>query len=134
MQILCSQLGIEKYVKFWGYVTDRKKFELLSRAHILISPSIREGWGLTVIEAAAVGTPTVAYNVPGLKDSIRNGETGILCKQHPENLAKKTLDLLLNEKKYIKICHNAKQWSKKFSWEKSGGISLKLLEKINEKK
>lgn len=132
---LSRKFNIEKYVKFWGYVSQKLKFELLSRAHVLVNPSIREGWGLTVIEAASQGTPTVAYNVPGLKDSIRSGKTGILCQDKtPSALAESILNLLSNEKIYIKISDNAKQWTKKFSWEKAGDISLKLLEKINEKK
>lgn len=118
-------------VKFWGYVSERKKFNLLKRSHILINPSIREGWGLVVIEAASVGTPTVAFNVPGLRDSIVNGKTGILCSENSvEDLANKIYQLLTNEKKYNRIRKNAISWSKNFSWKKASQESLKLIESI----
>lgn len=131
LRIYSKRLRIDKKTKFWGYVSEEKKFELLAKAHVAINPSIREGWGLVVIEAASVGTPTVAYDVPGLKDSIRDGITGLLCKeQNPTLLAKSILQLLSNGKNYTNICDTAKQWSKKFSWEKATRDSLKLLEKI----
>jgi glycosyltransferase involved in cell wall biosynthesis/O-antigen/teichoic acid export membrane protein len=57
-------------VTFYGRVDDRKRDELVARAHVLLVPSIREGWGLVVTEAAHLGTPTVGYDVPGLKDSL----------------------------------------------------------------
>jgi glycosyltransferase involved in cell wall biosynthesis len=49
----------------------------LSRAHIILAAAVREGWGLIVTEANAMGTLAIGYNVPGLRDSIRHGETGI---------------------------------------------------------
>ncbi len=58
-------------VTFFGKVNEDKKFELMARAHLLVMASVREGWGLTVTEAASVGTPTVAYDVDGLRDSVR---------------------------------------------------------------
>lgn len=120
-----------KNIKFWGYVTEEKKFELLSRAHVLISPSIREGWGLTVIEAASMGTPTAAYNVPGLRDSIVDGKTGILCLENSvEDLANKIYQLLTDEKKYDRIRKNAMSWSKNFSWEKAVSKSLQLIQSL----
>ena len=66
----------------------KEKYDLLARAHILINPSIREGWGLVVIEAASVKTPTVGYNVPGLKDSIKDNETGLLSNANPKDSGK----------------------------------------------
>ena len=57
-------------VQFFGRVDDDKKLELLGRSHAVMATSVREGWGLTVTEAAAVGTPAIGYAVPGLIDSI----------------------------------------------------------------
>lgn len=125
-----KQLGIDGKVKFWGYVSEDKKFELLAQAHLLINPSIREGWGLVVIEAAAVGTPTVGYNVPGLKDSIVNGKTGILSPPNPESCAKEILSLLNNKEYYQILRRNCLKWSKRFRWEKSVKQSLGLIKKI----
>lgn len=123
-------LGL-KNTRFWGFVDENKKFGLLARAYILVNPSIREGWGLVVIEAAAVGTPTIAFNVPGLRDSIINGKTGFLSnEQSVEGLASKVMELLRDERKLKEMSKNAILWSKNFSWEKSTNTSLKLIEDL----
>lgn len=126
-----SKLNIGKKVKFFGYVSERKKFELLARAHVLINPSAREGWGLVNIEANAAGTPVIAYDVPGCRDSVNNGISGILCKEKtPEYLAKEAIGLLSNKSRYKRLSQQAKTWSKKFSWRTSTQKSLQLLQDI----
>ena len=61
-----------------GRLSRRELYERMARAHCLLVPSVREGWGLVVVEANAVGTPAVGYDVRGIRDSIRPGETGVL--------------------------------------------------------
>ena len=117
-------------IKFWGYVDERKKYEFLSRAHLLINPSIHEGWGLVVIEAAAVGTPTVAFNVAGLRDSILNGKTGVLCKLSPQVMAQEINKLMEDKKEYDKLSNNAVVWSRNFTWEKATKESLNLIKEV----
>jgi len=65
-------------VRFAGFVSEDEKRELLQRAWVHTITSEKEGWGISNIEAAACGTPTVASDVPGLRDSVRDGETGLL--------------------------------------------------------
>lgn len=128
---ILKKMGIDKKVKFWGHVSEKMKFNLLKKAWILIHPSIREGWGLTVIEAASCGTPTVAYNVSGLRDSIINGKTGVLVdNKTPEELANKINSLLNNINSYNILSRYALKWSKNFSWEESTSQSLDLIKKI----
>lgn len=126
-----QRLGIYTKVKFWGFIPEEKKVELLQRAHILINPSIREGWGLTVIEGARLGTPTAAYDVPGLRDSIKHLKTGVLeVSRDPGQLAFQISALLNDQRRYTQICQAAKIWSKNFSWKKSTEESLRLINKI----
>ncbi len=118
-------------IRFWGFVSEEKKIELLSKAHIIVNPSIREGWGLVVIEAASLGIPTAAFNVPGLKDSIMNKKTGIINYDHTvESLANEIMNLLEDKERYNIICCNAIIWSKNFSWEKSTKMSLNLIKRV----
>lgn len=125
-----DKLGIRN-LKMWGFVNDAKKFELLAKSYVLINTSIREGWGLVVIEAAGVGTPTVSFDVPGLRDSIINGETGILIKDMTaESLTKNLIGLLENNKMLETMSKNALSWSKKFSWDKSTTLSLNLIKEV----
>jgi len=67
-------------VSFEGFVDDVTKRRLLARAWVLVQPSLKEGWGLSVVEAAAMGTPAVAFPVGGLTESIVDGETGLLAE------------------------------------------------------
>lgn len=129
-----KNLGIEGNIKFWGYVSEDKKNNLLARSYLLISPSIREGWGLVVIEAARMGTPSVGYDVAGLRDSIIGNKTGILTRKNtPEEMAENVLRLVRNQPRYIRMCHYARKWSNKFSWANSVEQSLSLLKEVYEK-
>lgn len=129
---LVNKLGLSQNTKFWGYISEEKKFELLAKAHILINPSVREGWGLVVIEAASVGTPTVAYDVPGLRDSIVSGKTGLLCaKKDVIEMAEKIINLLEGKKEYQRMKQNANIWSRNFSWERSVKKSLSLIHSLS---
>lgn len=125
---LAGKLGLLKTIRFWGFVLQSKKFELLARAHILVNPSVREGWGLVNIEANSVGVPVVAYKNAGLVDSVKDGKSGILCKENtPEGLAKNTLTLIRSKDAYKNFVKGALEWSKKFSWKKSRKLSLNLI-------
>ncbi len=130
LENLATQLDIKQKIKFWGFVSDDKKYELLARSHILINPSVREGWGLVVIEAAAVGTPTVGYDVAGLRDSILEKETGYLCNPTPEDCSMKILELINNKERYNILRKNCLNWSSRFRWDKSSKESLTLITKI----
>lgn len=124
-------LGIEKKIKFWGFVSENKKFELLAKAHILINTSTREGWGLVVIEAGFMGTPTVGYRVAGLKDSIVDGKTGLLFdKKDRDKMAEAIINLVSNQKEYLQFSKNAQSRSRSFDWSKSTKESLALIERL----
>ena len=73
------ELGLEHAVNLPGRVSQQVKSDLLSAAWLTVAPSLAEGWGLTVLEANAAGTPAVAYDVPGLRDSVRDKITGWLA-------------------------------------------------------
>jgi glycosyltransferase involved in cell wall biosynthesis len=107
-------------VVFFGRVSDNLKFELMKKAHLLLVPSIREGWGLVITEANACGTPAVAYNVPGLKDAVRNMETGVLVPFNDINgLVNSSMNLLTAEKPRLRMSENALRWAGRFCWDKT---------------
>lgn len=126
-----NKLGLNDKVKFWGFVSIDKKFELLSRAHVLINPSIREGWGLVNIEANAMGTPVIGYTSPGLVDSVKNRKSGYLVTQNtPKALANKIHKVLSSPKEYTRICKTSVSWANSFSWKRSKKKSLTLIENL----
>ena len=119
----------DKGVTVWGYLPEEKKRELMSRAHVILVPGIREGWGWVVTEANAMGTPAVAYDVPGLRDSTRHDETGLLCASNtPEELASESLRLLQDGNLCRRLSLNALKWSRSFSWENSTTEFLKYVQ------
>lgn len=131
IQKLVKLYNLGDRVKFWGYVSEKKKFELLSKSFLVVNPSVREGWGLTVIEAAFTETPTVSYKVSGLQDAIINKQTGILVeKQSPDLLAEQIRFLINNPSFYKKLQKGAKKWADHFDWEKATKQGLKLIKKI----
>lgn len=128
LEKIVNTLNLEKYVTFFNYVSEEKKFELLKRAWVMIQPSIKEGWSLTVIEAASQGTPTVGYKTGGLQDSVIDGKTGYLVPiNRYKDIAEKILYLFNNKNHYNNMSKHAEEWSEKFSWDKSVTESLKLI-------
>lgn len=130
LKTLSSRLGIQGQVKFFGFVNEEEKFKRLARSHILINPSVREGWGLVNIEANRMGTPVIAYKSPGLVDSVRDGKSGILCDNNtPADLAKNVIKIINETAQYNQLCKGAINWSNNFVWGKSRRISLELIKK-----
>jgi glycosyltransferase involved in cell wall biosynthesis len=120
-------------VTFYGHVNNSRKFELLSKAHLVLMPAMREGWGLVVTESNAMGTPVVAYNVPGLRDSVKDNETGILAKENtPRSLATSAIFLLKNPDILNKFSSKALDYSRQFSWDISTQILKDIIENISK--
>jgi len=124
-----DQKDIQNNVTFFGFVSEDDKYRLLAKSHILIVPSVQEGWGLTVPEAGLVKTPTVAYNVLGLRDIIEDGISGKLVATHPKALAKGVIDLLQNKKQYQLLQMGAMKRAHSFDWDKTGEVSLSFIKK-----
>jgi len=117
-----------KDVTFFGHVSNEKKYELLSRAHIILVPAVREGWGLIVTEANAMGTPAIGYDVHGLRDSIRHDETGTAIKERsPGAMAQQAILLLRDSNRLSKYSTNALEFSKQFNWDKTASSFHKVL-------
>ncbi len=126
-----KKAGIFSKVEFFGFVDERKKFELLSKAHVLVNSSVREGWGLVNLEASYCETPVVGYEVQGMKDSVKNGKTGILVNLHDtQRAAEEIIKLVRDKEKYESFCKASANWAKKFSWEKSNRESLEFIESL----
>lgn len=106
-------------VFFAGGLSDEEKNAALRQAHILLHASLREGWGLNVIEANAMGTPAVVYPVAGLIDSTVDRQTGLVTQSEaPEALAKSVLNLVRNPELYERLRRTAWDRSKRFMWSR----------------
>jgi len=91
-------------------------------------PSVREGRGLVATEASSVVTPVVAYDVHGLRDSVRNNETGFLVKNGKiEEMASRACEIILNKKLFDKLATNSLKWASNFSWDQTGKEFLEYI-------
>lgn len=116
---LAGRLGVDERVRFLGRVSTLEKHRAMANAHMLLLASVREGWGLVVTEANAFGTPAVAYDVAGLRDSIRNGVTGLLVDPMPAAMAAGMIDLWRDQTQYRALSAAAQAWSRGFSFDES---------------
>ena len=117
LEQLTKELGLQERVHFTGGLPEEKKNAELRQAHFLIHTSVREGWGLNVIEANAMGTPAAVYPVGGLVDSTVPGQTGLVtAAETPESLADSLAASALDAASYARYRVNAWERAKTFSW------------------
>jgi glycosyltransferase involved in cell wall biosynthesis len=115
-------------VTFFGKISNEKKYDLLTRAHIILVPAVREGWGLIVTEANGMGTPAIGYDVHGIRDSIRNGKTGITVREKtPSAMAQQAISLLRDSDRLYKYSKNALEFSRQFSWDNTTNLYENIL-------
>jgi glycosyltransferase involved in cell wall biosynthesis len=119
------------WIIFHGRLKGDKKFEILKSSRIFLHGSYKEGWGIVVIEANAVGTPAVVYDAAGLRYSVKNEHTGYIV-QSKQEYAEKVLQLLKNNTQYKTMQANAYQWSREYTWEKAITKATNLLEQIKQ--
>ena len=125
------QCGLENDVAFTGALSEAKKDDLLKESHLLLHTSQREGWGLNVIEANAMGTPAAVYPVAGLRESTLDNETGVVAKgETPELLAARIEELIARPEFYQKLRVAAWERAKTFHWSKILPIAADWLEEM----
>lgn len=97
------------------------KVDFMRRAWVLLLPSVKEGWGMVVTEAAACGTPSIVSDVTGLRDSVRRNKTGIILSSSPseKELSQAMIKLIKNTTFRINLSKEAVVWSKNFDWDGS---------------
>jgi glycosyltransferase involved in cell wall biosynthesis len=129
LEAISKDHGLRDAVEFTGFVSEERKIELLQRIWFKVTTSSKEGWGLTVLEANACGTPVLASNVPGLRDAVRDGETGMLYTYgDTKDLASRMLRLLMDQDLRTRMGAHALEWSKKFDWEDAARKTLSIIE------
>jgi len=128
---LVKDMKLQDYVTFTGRLDERELSKVVATSWLNIHASVTEGWGLSIIEASAAGTPTVAYNVPGVVDTVENGINGIRVKDGDRYaLARSALEILNNPQKWWS---SSIEVAKKYSWDKTAEMWDKLIHKIADK-
>lgn len=123
--------GDDADVISWGFVSEEEKLELLSRATALLFPSMREGWGIPITEAGNVGTPSIVFDSPGIRDAVDFGKAGYLCVKNDADGLLEQMSLAIEKTDiYTDMRKKAYDFSKQFLWEKTGSKFEEVLESI----
>ena len=131
LERLVASLGLDRVVTFHGFVSEERKIDLMRSAWANIFPSPKEGWGITVIEAAACGTPSVASDSPGLRDSVCHGETGFLVPHGDINgLAARMLDLADSPPLVARLGVRARRFAEGLTWERTAAETERHLQDL----
>lgn len=119
LQSLTEELKLENRVTFLGKISEDDKISWFQKAWVFVNPSMMEGWGITSIEANACGTPVVASDVPGLRDSVKNPHTGFLVPYGNHELFAQKIMLVCQDHEIRKKMNiEARQWAENFSWDR----------------
>lgn len=128
IKLEAEKTGLMDYIEFKGFVSDEEKIEHLQKCWLVVNPSSKEGWGLTVVEANACGTPCVASNVQGLRDAVKDGETGLLFEYgNISDLAEKAASLLTDEAQRSRLRDGGLNWASEFDWDVAAKKTLDLI-------
>lgn len=120
LQSLARRMGLGDAVTFTGRLPVERIVEMLNRSHVALNASPKEGWGLTVVEANACGTPVVGSDRPGLRDSIRDGETGFLVPYgDADAMASCAVRLLTDATLWRRMSDAALAWARSLTWERT---------------
>jgi glycosyltransferase involved in cell wall biosynthesis len=118
LETLARRLGVHDGVRFRGFVDEASKVALLREAVANVFPSPKEGWGITVMEAAACGTPSLASDAPGLRDSVQDGVTGLLVPHgDPAALADAMLRLAGDPGLVARLGGAARRHAERLTWD-----------------
>ncbi len=128
---LVRRLGLADRISFRGFLSWDELVRTLHRCHLFLNPSPKEGWGLTVVEANRCGVPVVASDRPGLRDSVRDGETGFLVPYgRPEAFAAAALRVLGDAELWRRQQEAARRWAAGFTWERCARESVAYFEEV----
>lgn len=125
---MIMQNPLRRKISLLGPVSSQEKRLILSKSWVFVNPSAGEGWSIAVIEANLYGTPAVAFDVPGLAESIRHGVTGLLARSD-RDLIDNVCNVLTNRRLRERLSVSAAAWARSFSWDRSAEESLRILTK-----
>ena len=131
LEQLAASLDLTSRVRFLGRITEQEKLALLRRSWALAFASPKEGWGITNLEAAACATPVVASNSPGIRESVRHGETGFLVPHGDIGAMAAAMDRLAADPLLVEsLGAHARRFAETFTWERAAEETERHLARI----
>jgi len=133
LERLVDSLAVRERVRFLGFVSEAEKLALLRRAWVVSLASPKEGWGLTNVEAEACGTPVVASDSPGIRESVQDGDTGFLVQHGDVAAMAAAFDRLAADPALVAAMGaKARAFAESFTWDRCArATEAHLLEVIN---
>jgi glycosyltransferase involved in cell wall biosynthesis len=129
LQRLAAELGVAESTRFAGFVSEEEKLRLLQELWVVVNPSMKEGWGIVNVEANACGTPAIAADSPGLRDSVRHGLNGLLYRYADvDELTAHLLQVLGDEDLRHRLEKGALEFARSLSWDETAATTLRVLE------
>jgi len=131
LEALARELGVESRVKFLGFIPEENKVNLLRRAWAAMLASPKEGWGISNMEAAACGTPVIASDSPGIRESVVDNQTGFLVPHGDiAAMAEKMRKLAESPGLVESMGKAARDFAEKFSWDRAANDTIAHLEEV----
>lgn len=129
LEARAGKRGLEHCVRFTGFVSEAEKIAWIRRAAVLVQTSEKEGWGMTVIEANVCNTVAVASNVPGLRDSVRDGQSGLLFEYGDlDGLVRALVRVLTDTELRKRLVRDGRAWGERFGWDEVADDAAALIE------
>lgn len=133
LEALVAKLNIEDRVRFLGYITEREKRELLRRSWATVLASPKEGWGISNLESASCGTPVIAADSPGIRESVLDGDTGFLVPGSDVAAYAAAMRGLLDSPELVTtLGANARRFAETFTWERAAAETLAHLKNVTK--
>ena len=131
LERLVESLGLTESVKFLGFISEEAKLHLLRRAWASMLASPKEGWGISNLEAAACGTPVIAVNSPGIRESVIDGETGFLVPQNDTEAMTAAMRGLVQSPDLVNVLGaGGRRFAEAFSWDRAANETLAHLDEV----
>jgi glycosyltransferase involved in cell wall biosynthesis len=127
VEAVIDELGAGDWVALRGHVTDDELVDLYRRTWIVASASAREGWGMTMTEAAACGTPAVATRIAGHADAVRDGRSGLLADLDPVSLGDAMVRVLGDEARRAQLGAGALEWAGELTWSNTATQLMRVV-------
>ena len=126
MEKLRDELGASSWLELPGRLSDDEQLDAYRSAWVVASTSGKEGWGMTLTEAAACGTPGIATDIPGHRDAIQDGQSGILVGLN-ESFADRLSEVLLNDQLRASLSEGALAYAQTLTWDRTATDIFALL-------
>jgi glycosyltransferase involved in cell wall biosynthesis len=131
LERLVASLDLRERVAFLGFVDEEHKLALLRRAWALVFASPKEGWGMTNLEAAACGTPVIASDSPGLRESVVDGETGLLVRHGDTAAMVAAMERIAASADLVRTMGaRGRQFAEGFTWDRAAQETERHLSEI----